>query len=360
MTDMTDPNVDPWAGDGFHTDFGLTGEKRQPETAPPGFREWDGKPIAQPGAYLDVPIEFYHGNEPCSEPSISSSGLKKLAGDRAGQRKGMTPLHFWHDSPLNPNRPTRVEKRHFSVGKAAHDILLLGERWPDFYHVTPEGFSRAKTKAMADEIAEADAALAEGLTILSTEDAIAVQAMAEALRRNPLALALLSNGHPEVTLVHRDRETGVLVRTRPDFLPHKRLIIPDLKTAADASHDGFQSAIGKNGYAQAAALYMDAIEVVFGEKPTNWIHVAIEKAEPYCVALWELPAEDIERGRWLNARALRTFADCLASGKWPGYADTPAICGLPGWARKVIDEGGSGRDATDPPAGWMDNADEEN
>jgi hypothetical protein len=288
--------------------------------------------ITAAGAYLDIASEDYHRHPNLLPgPSISSSGLKTLL--------TRSPSHYWYDSPLNPDRPPEKDKAHFRVGKAAHDVVLLGARWATHYHVTPEGFSRAKTKAMADEIAAVEAAEAAGLTILSHEQADQVQAMAASLAANKLARAVLSHGEPEVTLAWQDAETGVWLRARPDFLPHKRQIIPDLKTAADGSPKGFQRAIASCGYSQSAALYLDGIEAIYGERPTNWLHVVIEKEAPYVVSLYELPAEDIGRGRWLNRKAIRLYAECLNSGTWPGYADAPTMLGLPGWDRRQIDEG---------------------
>lgn len=294
--------------------------------------------ITQVGAYADIPAEDYHRNANLLPgPSLSSSGAKKLL--------AQSPLHYWHDSPLNPDRPAEEAKPHFAIGKAAHDMILLPERWPEFYHVTPEGFSRAKTKQFADAIAEADAATEAGLTILRAEDARTVEAVAEAIKRNPLAVATLTNGVTEETLVWQDAETGVWLRARPDFRPNSITegravrIVSDLKfiAATHASPDGFKRAIGNFGYHQSAAFYFDGIEAVFGVRPTHWLHVAVEKDAPHCVALYELPAEDIDRGRWLNRKAIRLFADCLASGKWPGYADEPLPVGLPGWLRHQID-----------------------
>jgi hypothetical protein len=289
--------------------------------------------ITVPGAYPGIDAEDYHrAPNLCWGPSISSSGLKTLL--------ARSPRHYWFDSPLNPNRPAEEAKPHFSVGKGAHDMLLLSERWPDFYHVLPEDFNPNATKAQADWHADREAAREAGKVILKHSEAQTVFAMAASLRANPLAAAALSNGQSEVTIVWADPETGVILRCRPDFLPTKRLIIPDLKTAADASPRGFQRAIANNGYAQGAALYMDGIKAIFGSYPSNWLHVVMEKDPPHVVALYELPAEDIERGRWLNRKAIRIFADCLNAGKWPGYSDTPSVLGLPGWERKMIDETG--------------------
>lgn len=284
--------------------------------------------ITQPGAYSAdaVPIELYHGTEICPAPSISASGLKIIS--------ARSPLHYWWQSALNPNRPAQDEKPHFAIGKAVHDTILLGDRWPVAYHVTPEGFNRAASKAQAEAIAAADAAAASGLTVLTAAQAVTVRAMAASLRRNAFACAALSNGEPEVTLAWQDKETGVWCRARPDFLPAKRKIIPDLKTAADGSPEAFARAVSGFGYHIAAAHYMAGIEAIYGERPTNWLHVVVETPAPHCVSLYELPAEDIEIGEDLRRRALRTFADCLAADRWPGYAADVMPVGLTGWAKK--------------------------
>lgn len=302
--------------------------------------------ITAPGAYSGIPNEVYHRSlDLLPAPSLSSSGAKKLL--------GQSPYHFWFDSPMNPERPPEPEAAHFAIGKAAHDMLLLSERWPEYYHVLPDGFAWNKTKAMPEAIADAESARAAGKTLLKTDEAETVKRVAAAIRRNPLAVAALTNGESEVTLAWKDPETGVWLRARPDFLPHKRQIITDLKFMAPtyASPDGFRRAISNNGYHQSAALYADGIKAIFGEYPANWLHVVCEKEPPHCVALYELPGEDIERGRWLNRKAIRLFADCLSADRWPGYADEPLQVGLPGWGRKQIDE-----DATLHGAAWSEAA----
>lgn len=300
--------------------------------------------IAKPGAYADVSAEAYHRDPHLlPAPSLSSSGAKTLL--------TRSPFHFWFDSPLNPNRPPEADKPHFNVGKAAHDLILLSDRWPDSYHVTPEGFSRAKTKGMADAIEEADAAIEAGKTILSHDQAETVHAVAAAIRRNELAVATLTNGVTEETLAWQDPLTSVWLRARPDFRPNSILekrevmVVSDLKFVAPthAHPEGFQRAIYNFGYHQTAAFYSDGIKAIYGHHPTHWVHVVVEKEPPFSVSLYELPGEDIERGRMLNRRAIGLFARCLERGEWPGYADTPRQVGLPVWARMRIEE-------TDPAA----------
>jgi hypothetical protein len=295
--------------------------------------------ITQAGAYPDIDNADYHRNPNLLPgPSLSSSGAKVLL--------SRSPFHYWYDSPLNPNRPPEADKAHFNVGKAAHDMVLLSERWPDHYHVLPEGFSRAATKKFADAIEEADAAAESGMTVLRYEDAQTVHAVAEALQRNSLAVATLTNGVTEETLCWQDPRTGVWLRARPDFRPNSILenrdimVVSDLKfvAATNATPDGFAKSIHQFGYHQSAAFYSDGIKAVYGHYPTHWVHVVVEKDAPHCVALYELPGEDIERGRVLNRRAIDLFAHCLEHNAWPGYADDPKQVGLPIWSRMRIDD----------------------
>jgi hypothetical protein len=318
--------------------------------------------ITQAGAYSDVPIEAYHGGEICPAPSLSATGAKKLAGRGT---KGCTPRHFWEASNLNPNRKPQEDTDALRFGRALHDALLLPERWSgsDCYHVTCEGFSRAKTKALAIEIEAAAEAEAAGMTIVSADDAMLIDAMVAAVRANKLANLLLTNGEPEVTLAGPDPKLGVWRRARPDFLPHKKQIITDVKTAADASFEGFSRAVKDRRYDLAAAMQLDLIGDIFGPDPARrFVHLVIEKPAKYRpgdyipVALWELPSADILRGHHLYRRALNVFADCLRTGEWPGYADQPAPCGLPTYEAKQIDEGVTFDGVTHHQKEWMEAA----
>lgn len=297
-----------------------------------------GPLITAPGAYPEISNEDYHRNPRLlPEISLSSSGAKKIL--------SQSSFHFWFDSPLNPDRPPEADKPHFSVGRAAHDIILLPDRWESHYFVLPEGFSRAKTRQFAGEIEEADAAQEAGLTLLRHEDAQTVRAVAAAIQRNKLAVACLTNGVTEETLAWQDTATGRWLRARPDFRPHSLTekrdvrVVADLKFVAPThmSPAGFSRAIANFGYHLSAAFYIDGLESVFGVRPTHWVHVVIEKDPPHCVAIYELPAEDIERGAALNRRAINQFHRCMSEGAWPGYSDEPTPVGLPIWARMNID-----------------------
>lgn len=295
-----------------------------------------GPMITEPGAYPDIDAEDYHGNPNLlPEPSLSSSGAKLLL--------NKSPYHFWANSLLNPNRPPQPERSHFAIGRMAHDLILLPERpIEDFYHVLPEGFAWNKTNQMRWEIEEANTARREGKTLIKAADAVIAYAAADSLKRNELAMACITNGVTEETLVWKDEETGVWLRARPDFRPHSivdRLqtrVVADIKVVAETSitPQGFSRHILNYGYHVTAAMYWEGIEKVHGIAPTHWVHVPVEKAFPFTAEVYPLPMEDIERGRQLMRRAVRLFADCLSKDKWPSHTSAePVEVGLPIFAR---------------------------
>jgi PDDEXK-like domain of unknown function (DUF3799) len=303
----------------------------------------DGPIITEAGAYADIPMSDYHRNANLLPgPSLSSSGAKKIVAQSA--------YHYWYDSPLNPNRPEESEKPHFNVGKAAHDMLLMGDDWRKKYFVTPDGFSLAATNKFAAAIKERAAAIEAGIPVLRFQDSQVVEAVTEAIGANKDAINALSNGLPEMTLAWQDKETGVWLRARPDWLPHSIIngapvrVVTDLKFLAQTHcrPHGFSKALFDFGYHQSAAFYDDGIEAIYGQRATNWLFVAVEKDAPHSVSVYELPQQDVERGRFQNRQAIRTFADCLAADKWPSYtSEEIQMVGLPIWARRAIDEHGS-------------------
>lgn len=309
--------------------------------------------ITAPGIYPHITNGQYHGAEPCDAPSISSTGLKKLVPHVGLQAKGHSPRHYWEGSPLNPKRKPTVQTDALRIGSAFHDLLLLPDEFADRHHVTPRGFDRRQSVKQAGDIAAADAAKGDGLTVLTDGEMQEIGGMVNAIRQHPGANAILSHGVAEMTLAWKDEETGVWLRCRPDWIAFGRPIGINVKSTADASHNGFQSDVTKFRYAQSAALEMDGLRILADHikalfpkfvPPTHYLHPTVEKpgkdwtpGDYLPVALWELPQEDIEYGRALNRRAIRLFADCLSADRWPGYADEPQPCGISGWAKKQID-----------------------
>lgn len=267
--------------------------------------------ISKPGAYADISAEDYHGREICDAPSVSSSGLKLIT--------SKSPRHYWAQSSMNPNRPARKVKAHFNVGHALHDLVLLQDRFSQHYHITPNGFNDAHTRKWEEEIDARDYAVQKGKQVITRAQFDLANAMAESISNDPLAGALLTAGTPEMTLAAKDPETGVWMRARPDVLPDTMEIIPDLKTAVDASLDVYERAATRFGYFQSAAHYLDVIEALYGPAKRRFVLITVEKEYPYVVTIDHLDDADIDFARLRNRHALNRFAECLKSGEWPAY-----------------------------------------
>jgi hypothetical protein len=68
--------------------------------------------------------------------------------------------------------------------------------------------------------------------------------------------------------------------------------------------------------------------------------VWVEKEAPWCVRVTTITPEDLIRGAMQNAAALRQFAECVASGEWPGPGGVQhdgEYLPIGDWAAKSID-----------------------
>ncbi|NUT52380.1 MAG: hypothetical protein HOV94_34565 [Saccharothrix sp.] len=263
-----------------------------------------------------MPADEYHRHE-----ALSSSGARKLLPPSC-------PALFKYERD-NP-QPT---KRVFEIGHAAHkSVLGVG---PELVLVDAD---RWDTKAIKEQLAEIRAA---GGVPLKRPEFEQVQAMAKALREHPYAGALFDperGGKAEQNLFWTDAKTGVDCRARVDWLPRARrsgrLILPDYKSADKVDRESIDKALHNYGYAQQATWYLDAVTAVGLAESVRFLFVAQMKTPPYLVTVAEVDAESLQIGRDYNDLARRTFADCIASGRWPGFSDDgPIIAGLPGYAR---------------------------
>lgn len=173
--------------------------------------------ISRPGVYDGLPESVYH-RDPVAGGSLSSSGARKLLAPSC-------PALFRHEQLHGqPHKPA------FDFGRAAHEEVLG----------TGGGIEvvDAADWRTADAKKARDAAYEAGKTPLLPKDYKVVQAMAEQLKRHPIAGRLFQpgTGKPEQSLFWKDPATGVICRARLDWLPTqvkgRRLIIGDYKGLA--------------------------------------------------------------------------------------------------------------------------------
>lgn len=292
--------------------------------------------ISESGVY-DIPMADYH-SDCCDGPSVSASVLWRLLD---------CPAKMWDSSVLNPNRVPEEPKDSFDVGRAAH-ALVLGE--PEFnaaFVVCPhDNLAKNPGKQWNDEWKASVAAGIETRTLIRDFDVI--KQIAAAQLRAPQVARAFRDGQPEKSLIWRDQETGVWVKSRPDWLPNDPTqgFLIDYKTARTINPRELGMAAFRYGYHLQAAMQFDAVQAVLGVKPLGIAHVVQEKESPYLAELKMFDERHLALGRHLYRQGLRLFAECWARYKagdpprkaWPGYTDTPSYFVHPFHIEKEIEE----------------------
>lgn len=275
------------------------------------------------GVYSGISNADYHGGA-----GISKSGIDLV---------GRSPLHYW-GAYLDPQREQRKETPAMALGTAIHTMILEPTTYSDRYVITPDVIDR-RTK-IGKELYEGLLAIAEdkGATLLKQSDHEKVIRIAQSAMNHPVAKELFAEGQAEKSVFWTDEETGVLCKCRPDWLlGGDNPAILDVKSTQDASPEGFMRSAFKYRYHVQAAWYLDGLEAATGHRPDAFMFLAAETSAPFATAYYYADDAMIEAGRAECRRALRIYADCLASNVWPGYEPKLLPLSVPRWAQGQFD-----------------------
>jgi hypothetical protein len=294
--------------------------------------------IRAAGVY-DIPMSVYHSSC-CDGPSVSASSLWTLLAE--------CPAKYWDGSYLNKDATIEEPSAALNFGKAAH-ALALGE--PEFaanFMVCP--YDNLAKKPGYDWNIEWKAKVEAGeesRTLVRAKDFETVQSMSAALRRSPQVGGAFCDGRPEISLVWKDAETGVYLKSRPDWLPNDPAgaFLQDYKTARSIAPDKLSRDAFGYGYHLQAAIQVDAVKSVMGVAALGIAHICQEKEPPFLAELRMFTAEQIDYGRRRYRQALRLFAKCWElhlSGKsprvaWPGYTETPQHFSTPIYIQREME-----------------------
>lgn len=231
----------------------------------------------------------------------------------------------------------RYESSVFDLGTAIHSLVLEGlDVFRERHPVRPSEWKDWRTKDAQAWRAEQQA---EGRIVLDRSDAATVKRVAAGIRENASACALLerSIGMREVSYFWQDEEFDVPCRCRFDALAIDggQYIAVDLKSTQSAHPAEFGRSAVNFGYDLQAAHYSAGFEAVEGDQLLGWTIIAVEKAEPYGVAVYELGEEWIARGRESRREGLQRFSDWWHAGRptdEPVYPTTITRLQLPRWA----------------------------
>lgn len=259
----------------------------------------------------------YHAN-----PALSSSGIRLLLPEYKG-----SPKKFQWE------RTHKRTSMAFDIGHAVHSKVLGVGAGIVLYpaeHLTDSGNPSKSKATVVWEVEQRSA----GFTIVSPDDAAKVDAMSEAVLAHPTARPLFEVCQMREVSVFADID-GVPVRARFDALSDETrngTYAVDLKTADDATPNGFTRSVHKFGYPVQHAHYDDVHKAATGRGIDEFWLVAVEKTGPFEVGVYQIEPYWVEIGKKKAALARRIFQECIASGVWPGYDPKPQTLTAPAWA----------------------------
>lgn len=264
---------------------------------------------AGPAVFTDETEADYHERE----YGVASASLLKLMDAR-------TPAHVkaWYDGHDAEETPA------LRFGRAVHCAVLEPDRYNEAYVVAPKFDRRTK----AGKAAAAAFAAEHGHKVAITQsDHDTIEGMRQAIEAHPIARALLTapDAQTEVTARWTDQYTGLRCKLRADlWIPSRRLCV-DLKTAKDASPQGFARSVASYGYDVQQAHYEQGLGAA------AFLFVVVEKEPPYAVGVYRMDEQSAARGHELWRGALDELARCVERDEWPGYGSGITELTLPRW-----------------------------
>jgi len=233
-------------------------------------------------------------------------------------------------------RPEATEA--FRIGSAAHCAVLEPDTFWARYALRPEGIDR-RTKDGKAAFAEFEAENV-GKVIIGSDELGDVREMAAAVAHHPLASQLLAAGKPELSW-RVEPVGGLALQCRTDWfnpygceLSGGRPYVADLKTVESLDSDAFRNferACFSFGYHRQAGFYLPLITEITGSPVFDFFFVAVEKAEPFGVAVYRLSDAAIARGQDETITDLVRLQSCIASNVWPNLDPAFREIGLPKW-----------------------------
>lgn len=216
----------------------------------------------------------------------------------------------------NPSEQTPAMR----LGSLVHMAILEPQRFELETFRLPHGLDR-RTKEGRETYARliAEHPLA---TEISADHYEAIMGMRDAVMSHPGARLLIGAGEHEIARQWEVR--GQDAKGRADVFG--RTYLADLKKTRCASPEAFAKSVLNYDYDMQAAWYLDGWQV------EKFYHIAVEDKAPYLVAVYELDAAAIERGRQRCMDALELFRICQETGNWPGYSSDVETLSLPAWA----------------------------
>lgn len=240
---------------------------------------------------------------------------------------GKSPAHYFHGG-------TR-DSAALKLGGVAHLLTLEPHLFEARYIVNDENRNSNAFKAVKAFAEQA------GKVVLKQAEVDDARRIADAIRNNKDAAALLSKGRAEVSCLWELAGDGFSFecKARLDWLCEDGTLV-ELKTCRDASPRRFGRQAAEMGYCGQLAWYERGRYSVEPGRRVERVPVviAVESDEPYPVTVFEVGPRELALGWDRCAAYLGKLSECQRLGKWPGYAEGRVPLQLPQWAMETFEE----------------------
>lgn len=256
-----------------------------------------------PGIYYDVPNEVYHS---CRK-AISNSMLSEIHDSVSNYARNLT-------SPVNEEK-----LRAFEIGTAVHALLLEPERFKEDYAIPPN--YNLRTNKGKDDL-DAWKARNAGKYMLTYPEYEHVQYMRDSMLADPrISLWLQADGKPEVVIVARDPETGLLLKIRTDWLVETDDVVVCLDIKTTETITKFRKDFFTLRYDVQDAFYTNVLTLHFN-KPVLFLFGVVSKSVSvgrYPVAVENMAQEDRIIASEIYRRDLNKLAQAIKNNDWIEY-----------------------------------------
>jgi hypothetical protein len=212
------------------------------------------------------------------------------------------------------------------LGSAVHMLALEPEKFGAEYLVLDGPINPTTGKTYGRDTKkfeawlEASAILSEGRTILIREEFAEGLAIAKSFQSHPEIAAIMASraekffefesfGHATVG------GYTIPLKCKLDFVCPELKVIVDLKSTQDPSEYEWSWSAGKLGYHRQKAMYIDMMELRYGER-FDFLFGAVRSKPPYDSHVYRLGEKSTSKGREEYMRLIEQYAERKQSGDW--------------------------------------------
>jgi len=263
--------------------------------------------------YLEISNEVYHACD-----AMGHSGLRGL--------RDSPSKYLWNKD----NRSQKYSKA-LDLGAMIHMAVLEPELFEKTHAKMPKFDMRTKVgKAGAADWEQSN----KDRVGVKPNDWEMIEKIYESLHHDPFLSKFVGKGLKEKSFFHKDEETGVWLKCRPDNFLIEDGVIIDLKTTESALPWKFNQSIQEYGYDTQAAFYCDVIGKSIGIE-TDFIIVAVEKEKDNDVNIFYFDREDRKIASNIYRDWLTKYAKCKQTNVYPGYERKFIKAIMPEWKKRM-------------------------